>query len=89
MLGVDIVSTPFLLGNDMIESAQDLFGVLVISIQVSLSNDDITFRGKMVVVARIHCQRANAEKEFARFAENNQEIGRIHARFNFDSAFVA
>ena len=72
----------------MKELAQDLCGMLVISIQVSVSADDITFRGKMVTVARIHCQRSNAEKEFARFAENNREIGRIHARFNFDSDFV-
>jgi hypothetical protein len=68
--------------------AQDLFGTLIISMQVSLSTDDVTFSGKMVALTRIRCVRRNAEKEFARFAENNPDI-RAHATFNFDSDFVA
>ena len=73
----------------MKDLAQDLFGMLVITVEVSLSTNDVTFRGKIVTLARIHCQRKDAEKEFQRFAENNRDIGRIHARFNFDSDFVA
>jgi hypothetical protein len=72
----------------MKDLAENLFGVLVISMQVSLTANDITFRGKMVTLARIHCQRKDAGKEFQRFAENNPDT-RPHATFNFDSDFVA
>lgn len=63
--------------------AQDLFGVLVIGMTVFLGSE----HGKLVTVARIHCQRKNADAEFAKFRELNTGK-RFNAEFRFDSDFI-
>ena len=72
----------------MKDLAENLFGVLVICIQVTLPADKGNFREKLVTVARVHCQRKNADIEFSQFKESNTGM-RFHAQFNFNSAFVA
>lgn len=67
----------------MTESAQNLFGVLVIGMTVFLGSE----HGKLVTVARIHCQRKNADAEFAKFCELNRGKN-FNAEFRFNSDFI-
>ena len=72
----------------MNESAQDLFGVLVICMMVILKVDENgNSRQKQVTVARIHCQRKNADAEFFKFKDLNGG-NNFHAAFYFDSACI-
>jgi hypothetical protein len=72
----------------MNESAQDLFGVLVIRLMVILEADKKgNYREKQVTVARVHCPRKNAEAEFFKFKESNGSKN-FHAAFYFESAFI-
>jgi hypothetical protein len=63
--------------------AGDLFGVLAIGMVVFLGNP----QGKLVTVARIHCQRKNADAEFQKFCELNKGK-QFNAEFRFDSDFI-
>jgi hypothetical protein len=68
--------------------AQDLFGVLVIRLSVfTRVNADGSQQGKRVTVARIQCQRKNADVEFKAFCVLNTGK-RFDAEFNFDSDFI-
>ena len=64
------------------ELAQDLSGMLVIYMQISLEMG----REKQVTIARVQCLRKNAEMEFAKFKDLN--TGNFHAEFNFNSDFI-
>ena len=64
-------------------SAGKLFGVLVIGMTVFLGSE----HGKLVTVARIHCQRKNADTEFAKFCELNTGK-RFEAEFRFNSDYI-
>ena len=66
------------------ELAQDLSGMLIIYMQISLGME--MGREKQVTIARVHCTRKNAEMEFAKFKDLN--IGNFHAEFNFNSDFI-
>lgn len=72
----------------MKESAQDLFGVLVICMMVIIEADENgNSRQKQVTVARIHCQRKNAEAELFKFKDLNGG-NNFHAAFYFNSASI-
>lgn len=72
----------------MIESAQDLFGVLVIRMSVFTSvNADGSHQGKLVTLARIHCQRKNANEKFSEFISLNSGK-RLEAEFHFNSDYI-
>lgn len=72
----------------MIESAQNLFGVLVIAMFIALDGSpDGSQKGKLVTVARIHCQRKNANDEFQKFCELNRGK-KFNAEFRFNSDFI-
>jgi hypothetical protein len=45
------------------------------------------YREKQVTVARVHCQRKNAEAEFFKFKESNGG-NNFHAKFDFNSDFI-
>jgi hypothetical protein len=73
----------------MSDLAQDLFGVLVIAMFVALDGSpDGSQKGKLVTLARIHCQRKNANGEFQKFCELNKGK-QFNAEFRFESDFVA
>jgi hypothetical protein len=69
------------------ELAQDLSGMLIIYMQVTLEWDKNNSRQKQVTIARVRCTRKNAEQEFSKFKDLNPP-GNFHAEFNFDSDFV-
>ena len=72
----------------MNELAQDLFGVLVICMMVIVEADENgNSRQKQVTVARIHCQRKNADAEFFKFKDLNGG-NNFHAAFYFNSDFI-
>jgi hypothetical protein len=73
----------------MNELAHDLFGVLVIAMFVALDgNPDGSQKGKLVTVARIHCQRKNANNEFQKICALNKGK-KFNAEFRFNSDYVA
>ena len=67
--------------------AQDLFGFLVIFMEVTVHVCDNNMTHKLVTVARIPCQRKNADAEFQKFNEHNGGKG-FRAEFRFNSAYI-
>jgi cobalamin biosynthesis protein CbiG len=70
------------------ELAQELSGMLIIYMQVTLESDkNGNNREKQVTIARVRCTRKNAEQVFAKFKDLNPP-GNFHAEFNFDLEFI-
>lgn len=71
----------------MKELSQDLFGVLVICMEITVHVCENNIDNKLITVARIRCQRKNADVEFQKFTAHNSGKG-FRAEFRFNSAYI-